>query len=549
MAFLFFLPFCNAQVKEKETQNLVTNPVFTGTNGWSVSGFTAGNPSGAFTFSYTAGFVTQIIPLANVFNELNLPIQVTGLRYGWSYSIWCNNSIGGYCENPKGPVDSLTAGVTLYGKNDAEIYKKSHTYNTYNPDWQYENVTVKFNKSYDTTELNRLVFTFAGKDEGYWAGFYGPRITAVHARMIYQPNVCSVDPSLDVTCPGYTQAIFSKQCITNPLSSPQCPGYTEAFLSQQCSANPLYNSSCPGYQQAYFAQQCTQNPMYNATCPGYEQARLQQVCAMNPLNDNRCPGYQQANLEKQCKENPLYNTTCPGYSEAFLALQCTANQLFSPSCPQYAYTFLRQQCASNVFYSPECPGYETARKQRAEENLCASNPQANPKCPGYIPPRPVVVQIPSIGNEDPVRLLTTPQLTNDPFVNQVLNREPSTDNSRSLEQTLQQRPTRQTQVATQRRKEEEQRQQSTRTQVTPQRQQTQQQRQQLSPQEQTMADLSKPDPAFVAYEVGKIPDVPFYKPEDIYKRVTIQDNMRAQRQLNQRSDRIHKEMVDEQYNR
>ena len=56
-------------------------------------------------------------------------------------------------------------------------------------------------------------------------------------------------------------------------------------------------------------------------------------------------------------------------------------------------------------------------------------------------------------------------------------------------------------------------------------------------------------PGFGQYMEAKIPDVPFYKAEDIYKRATIQDNARALRQLNQRSDRIHREMVDEQYRR
>jgi hypothetical protein len=63
-----------------------------------------------------------------------------------------------------------------------------------------------------------------------------------------------------------------------------------------------------------------------------------------------------------------------------------------------------------------------------------------------------------------------------------------------------------------------------------------------------MASLSTV-PGFSAYEQAKLPDIPFYKAEDIYRRATIADNARALRQLNQRSDRIHKEMVDEQYRR
>lgn len=520
--------------------------MFSGTNGWTISGYTAGTPQGQFIFSYVAGIVTQSIPVATAIKDLNLPINIVGMRYGWSYSIWCNNSIGGNCENPKGPVDTLTASVGVYGKNDSEIYKKSYVYNTYDPAWRYENVTVKFDKTYDSSELSRIVFTFAGKDEGYWAGFYGPKITAVHARLIYQPNICSVDPSLDITCPGYTEAVFSKQCSSNPLSSPQCPGYTEAYTAQQCSANPLYSAMCPGYQQAYFTQQCSANPMYNISCPGFEEARLAQVCSINPLNDNRCPGFQQAYFQKQCKDSPLFNPACEGYKEAFLALQCSANPLYSQSCPLYESTFLRQQCSSNPLYSTLCPGYADARKQQLEDNLCSANPQSSAKCPGYTPPKIVQPQVPSIGTEDPVKLLTTPQITNDPFVNQALSRELSGEATKQPDQPIQQRPTRQTQVAAQKKKEEEQRQQATRPQATTQRQQTTQRRE-LTPQDQAMVAMAPENSAFTSYENARLTDIPFYKPEDIYKRVTIQDNVRALRQLNQRSDRIHKEMVDEQY--
>jgi hypothetical protein len=54
-------------------------------------------------------------------------------------------------------------------------------------------------------------------------------------------------------------------------------------------------------------------------------------------------------------------------------------------------------------------------------------------------------------------------------------------------------------------------------------------------------------PGFDAYQNAVIPDTQFYQPRDIYRGVVIRDNDRAQRALSQRSDRLHREMIDEQY--
>ena len=54
-------------------------------------------------------------------------------------------------------------------------------------------------------------------------------------------------------------------------------------------------------------------------------------------------------------------------------------------------------------------------------------------------------------------------------------------------------------------------------------------------------------PGFDAYQSAKLPDAQFYAARDIYRNATIPDNRRAQRALSERSDRIHQEMVNQQY--
>ena len=130
---------------------------------------------------------------------------------------------------------------------------------------------------------------------------------------------------------GYYGPMFTDQylrftyttdlCSVNPLSSPDCAGYQQAYFTQQCAANPLYDSACPGYATAYHNQQCSINPLYAASCPGYQQAYYNQQCSISALYDPGCPGYQQAYYDQQCSINPLYDSGCANYDIVSAATQ------------------------------------------------------------------------------------------------------------------------------------------------------------------------------------------------------------------------------------
>jgi hypothetical protein len=274
----------------------------------------------------------------------------------------------------------------------------------------------------------------------------------------------------------------------------------------------LYSSLCPGYAEAYFSLQCSTNPLYNTQCPGYAQAYFNQQCSLNALYNTQCPGYQQAYFNQQCAANALYNTGCPGYAEAFRTKQIA--------------------------------------------DACAANPQSSPSCQGYVAPQTtttttstttVSTTVPTVilPGSDPVSSITQPKVVDDPVVNQLI--EKPQQKSETTSQVNAQPPTQQTQG---------QRQQTRQSQQT-RAQQSTASRTNIASQPRVVTSEEKKEedkmasfatvPGFSAYESAIIPDVTFYKVEDIYKRATLPDNARAQRLLNQRSDRLHREMVDEQY--
>ena len=132
--------------------------------------------------------------------------------------------------------------------------------------------TQWFPQNHLSSNISGFTMEWTGKDNRFWAGYYGPRVREPSIELRYL-----VDP-----------------CAANPLSSPNCPGYAEAYKTQQCTANPLYDSSCPGYAAALKTQQCNANPMSDPTCPNY-----------------------QTYLNEQCLKDSLFSTLCEGYKTAY----------------------------------------------------------------------------------------------------------------------------------------------------------------------------------------------------------------------------------------
>lgn len=227
-----------------------------------------------------------------------------------------------------------------------------------------------WDRVYELGTNNASTFNIQIKDSGYiginyqsvnsqydiTAGIAGD-ISQGQYRQIYNGWGGSFTPSAQYT---FTGTEITDQCITNPLYSSTCPGYQQAYFNQQCSYNPLYNAQCPGYAQAYFTQQCSQNTLYDPQCPGYATAYYNYQCSANPLYHTGCPGYATAYFDQQCGLNPLYNTQCPGYADAYYVQQCTTDPLYDSGCTGYAQAYFDQQCALDALYNNQCPGYAEA---------------------------------------------------------------------------------------------------------------------------------------------------------------------------------------------
>jgi hypothetical protein len=285
---------------------------------------------------------------------------------------------------------------------------------------------------------------------------------------------------------------YNDPCLANPLHSPSCSGYQQAYHDQQCSINPLYAVSCPGYQQAYYTQQCSANPLYDSGCPGYQQAYFDQQCSLDPLYNNQCPGYQQAYFDQQCSLDGLYDRSCPNFNQAYTAKQLKDKQ------------------------------NETAQ-QIAIPITSTTEPVVQVKEDGK-----VSTDVPIVAD------LTVNQiLTKNTEVKKETTKEEKKDSGTQVERPKA-NSARAAAIAA-----------ATKPDPATQTQSEKEFEQTVASQDAAVATLSLV-PGFSAYTNALIPDTNALLMRRQYDKPVV-DNARAMRQLNGASDRLHQEMINEQY--
>lgn len=155
-------------------------------------------PGNNINFSFGQTDLYQSQAIANI-----LPNSINGLRVnGYNFSFMAKNGNGW----DDGRTDYLYAYTHFTNQNNQVVYYK--TYNlTYQFNWTSFNYSETFNTPFASNDLKNVTYGFVGRDNNGWAGPYGPEIYNVSFSLKY-----SVDP-----------------CVSNTLYSPSCPGYMEAL--------------------------------------------------------------------------------------------------------------------------------------------------------------------------------------------------------------------------------------------------------------------------------------------------------------------------------
>jgi len=190
-------------------------------------------------FSYTQ----QTVAYTYAFNQAlrNAGLAIGGYDYSWQINNSGMNS------------GTLAGKFTLTALNGTPLQTYNYTYNESTGDAEQfvtHSGTQWFPQNHSSSNISGFTMEWTGKDNRFWAGYWGPRVREPSISLRYLVDLCA----------------------SNPLSSPDCPGYAQAYLDQQCTANPLYSPSCPGYAQAYLNSQCIIDSLYSRLCSGYATA-------------------------------------------------------------------------------------------------------------------------------------------------------------------------------------------------------------------------------------------------------------------------------------
>lgn len=409
----------------------------TGAAGGTSGGTTpAYNPStGNIIFGFVQNTVSQSVAINAALANAGTGIQLLGYKYSWDI----NNDL----SNGGGNRGSLTGNVTLTGPGNSILEQYSYNYSQTNTGSGFQNFsgTQLFTNQYQLSSVDKLTVSFTGKDQNWWAGYWGPRVHVDDVSLLYK-----VDP-----------------CATNPAYSSTCAGFNNVL-----NTNNLLNSSVGGasLNQAFAINTALQNAGVGAMVHGFNYGFNWRVgqgfsgcTAWN--QDGSCswtmniPAYANATVSLANKNNQTIHSkpysftgegTSGSVSDKFL-LPTSMNQSMlgtgrivgsasgTGSSIEGAWATLiytADPCTNNPLYSPDCKGYAVAIAKslapppaEAPQNTVELSPTMA-TVSGPPPPPPGSSSQPSNDGQSTLPLLSTPGLSQ---ANAVASSSPASTNT------------------------------------------------------------------------------------------------------------------------
>ena len=459
----------------------------------------------------------------------NTGVRVHSVNWGYDYNIggrYCSGwNLFGICF---GWTDSEVSGsLNVYRSNGTSLITDSQTISGENISGSFRREVLLGDTSPDISTLGNASINLSNTGNSSATPYLGFR---------FSPDICN----------------------TNPLTSSQCPGYAAAYLTQQCNANQLYDPSCPNYAQALFTQQCTINALYNPACPGYAVAYLNYQCSVNPLFSTTCAGYEKAYFDQQCTSNPLYNTSCPGYQTAYFNQQCSLNGLYDQKCPNYGEAYAKknilsvdttsttQTTTTTTTVSTTAPSttvssdgtVSTTVSKTGDSNVDkAITPTTTTTNSSAAPAAPVqLVQSPSSSQQQSEKKEAAPAQTTSQTTTQTNEKSSGSGEQKTARQELQEK-----REAAAKKDAVEKGKNLANEMSKAADMESQKQIQNVVIQAMAFT------PGFDTYNQTTIPDTVGYKPYSVYNNQKNVDNARLSRGLFGATDRLHNEMVNQQY--
>lgn len=217
---------------------------------------------GQFMFGYMPATISYSIAVNSVLSGTGL--KVSGIQYGLQY--WNQDLSRG----------TLSTTVSLTSSNGTTLQSYYHSLPQTTQGWTSFDQTKTFDSPYLLNSLGSVSMSFTGKDDRFWAGYYGPQFRNPYVRLTYTTDTSPPPPpppptpvlvpnttttTVQVT-PTETVTTESVSVIATPTAEVQQT--TTTLISNTPTAGPTTAVAAPTVSSPAPAPVATRSPASSA---------------------------------------------------------------------------------------------------------------------------------------------------------------------------------------------------------------------------------------------------------------------------------------------
>jgi hypothetical protein len=216
-----------------------------------------GEGSNVINFSYQLTDLYQVVNIGAALANAGTGVKVTG----FNFSFTAKNGNG--WDN--GQQDYLSAYVKFYSNSQGQgqgqgqgqnNVAESYLYDlNYQFGWTQFNYNETFKNPYDISKLSTARYGFIGGDSNGWAGPYGPEVSNTSFSLKYSVDPCASDVFYSPSCPGYMDALkklMPASTTESVIITPTATGITVTSIemtgitsSTSTTSEPMQTTSAP----------------------------------------------------------------------------------------------------------------------------------------------------------------------------------------------------------------------------------------------------------------------------------------------------------------
>ena len=372
------LPWSNTVTGQAGGYSGGSTPAYNPSTGNIIFGYNPGPNGSGVTVSQTAAINTA---LANA----GTGIQLAGYTYSWG--------INNEKSISNGNRGTVTGTVSLLGPGGSTLESFGYNYsnvNTASGIFQQFSGTQLFNNRYDTTAATGLQVSFTGKDQNYWAGYYGPRVHVNSVDLLYTTNPCATNPAYSPTCAGFKDVVTSN----NLLPEPNAVASSGSTVYNTFAVNTALENSGAGvkvYGFNYSYNYSLGNGTYGCTatnqdgsCSWYmttnpnAQVRVLLTNSNNQTVYTAGQSYSTPNTAENVSRQFLLSSTTNSLSLGNFTMGATTSGNAAVQNMSVTALYTPDPCTTNPLSSTSCPGYGAAFAKQQALAAASAQPAASP---------------------------------------------------------------------------------------------------------------------------------------------------------------------------